>query len=85
MGPRPAGRGRLRVCSDPHAESAELQWGRGRPAAEGWPRCGPRRYERGSFNGAAAGRPRKVDTNAVLGEQQFRFNGAAAGRPRKGK
>ena len=58
MGPRPDGRGRLRLASSPRATATVRQWGRGRMAAEvphsaGWLRFAPR------VNGAAAGWPRK--------------------------
>ena len=57
MGPRPDGRGR--PCSSrASAETAALQWGRGRMAAEG--ACAaPNCDDSCTFNGAAAGWPRK--------------------------
>ena len=59
-----------------------LQWGRGRMAAEG---AMPNSTFSSavSFNGAAAGWPRKVDPVAGRTAKNHGFNGAAAGWPRK--
>ena len=64
MGPRPDGRGRIRprTASTP---TTALQWGRGRMAAEGL-HAGGRGGKHTSFNGAAAGWPRKADGRARL-------------------
>ena len=60
MGPRPDGRGRQSRPS-PLGPSLQLQWGRGRMAAEGFSAARRSRPWR-SFNGAAAGWPRKDPT-----------------------
>ena len=59
-----------------------LQWSRGRNAAETAPRR-KRAPFRDSFNGAAAGMPRKPEMLAAMEPAVTRFNGAAAGMPRK--
>ena len=60
-----------------------LQWGRGRMAAEGlkWQRRGGESAT--SFNGAAAGWPRKAVRDTLACISPWCFNGAAAGWPRK--
>ena len=59
MGPRPDGRGRMCLGTFPLGHR-QLQWGRGRMAAEGCISESSLFWPSSSFNGAAAGWPRKV-------------------------
>ena len=82
MGPRPDGRGRKADGRLSEVDS-ELQWGRGRMAAEGGATVGALGMKSICFNGAAAGWPRKANDAAHDALRRGSFNGAAAGWPRK--
>ncbi len=82
MGPRPISRGEETVESDRKEPTAELQWGRGRSAAESG-KLGIHYFAATRFNGAAADQPRRGGDAAEDHSYRTGFNGAAADQPRR--
>ncbi len=82
MGPRPISRGENPARLS-RINPQELQWGRGRSAAE---RSGSAPFNSpatSSFNGAAADQPRRGGENDEHLKSEVCFNGAAADQPRR--